>query len=93
MELSEVAQNAIDAAARGGFFALIALGVAMLFGIMNLINFAYGELIMAGGYAMLVFTDWFFDATVWPLLIIWTGCAGSTPASAVPRSPTSTMSA
>jgi branched-chain amino acid transport system permease protein len=72
MELSEVAQNAIDAASRGGFFALIALGVSMLFGIMNLINFAYGELIMAGGYAMLIFTDWFFDATVWPLLIIWT---------------------
>ena len=72
MDLSEVAQNAIDAAARGSFFALIALGVALLFGIMNLVNFAYGEVIMAGGYAMFVFSDWFFDTSVWPLLIIWT---------------------
>ena len=72
MELSEVLQNAIDAAARGSFFALIALGVALLFGIMNLVNFAYGELIMAAGYSMLIFTDWFFDVSVWPLLIIWT---------------------
>ena len=72
MDPSEVAQNAIDALARGSFFALIALGVALLFGIMNLVNFAYGEVIMAGGYAMLIFTQWFFDAAVWPLLIIWT---------------------
>lgn len=72
MELNEVLQNAIDAAARGSFFALIAIGVALLFGIMNLVNFAYGELIMAAGYSMLIFTDWFFDVSVWPLLIIWT---------------------
>lgn len=69
---SEVAQNAIDAVSRGSFFALVALGVAMIFGIMQLINFAYGELIMAGGYAMFIFVDSFFSASVWPLLIIWT---------------------
>ncbi|MCY4087925.1 MAG: branched-chain amino acid ABC transporter permease [Actinomycetia bacterium] len=72
MDPSEVAQNAIDAAARGSFLALVALGVALLFGIMNLVNFAYGEVILAGGYAMLIFTTWFLDASVWPLLIIWT---------------------
>jgi branched-chain amino acid transport system permease protein len=70
--MEEVAQNAIDAVSRGSFFALVALGVALIFGIMRLINFAHGELIMAGGYAMFVFTDWFFSAAVWPLLILWT---------------------
>jgi branched-chain amino acid transport system permease protein len=70
--VEEVAQNVIDAVSRGSFFALIALGVALIFGIMQLINFAYGELIMAGGYAMFLFTEWFFDAAVWPLLIFWT---------------------
>ena len=40
---------------------------------MQLVNFAYGELIMAGGYAMLIFTDWFLPAsTWWFLLILWT---------------------
>lgn len=70
--MEEVAQNAIDAVSRGSFFALVALGVALIFGVMRLINFAYGELIMAGGYAMFIFTDWFLDASVWPLLILWT---------------------
>lgn len=73
MDPSDVAQTAINAAAQGSFFALVGLGVALLFGIMQLVNFAYGELIMAGGYAMLVFTDWFLPArTWWALLIIWT---------------------
>ena len=70
--MEEVAQNVIDAVSRGSFFALVALGVALIFGIMQLINFAYGELIMAGGYAMFVFTDWFYPAAFWPLLILWT---------------------
>jgi branched-chain amino acid transport system permease protein len=70
--MEEVAQNAIDAISRGSFFALVALGVALIFGVMRLINFAHGELIMAGGYAMFIFTDWFLPAAVWPLLIIWT---------------------
>jgi branched-chain amino acid transport system permease protein len=70
--METVAQNAIDAISRGSFFALVALGVALIFGILQLINFAHGELIMAGGYAMFVFVDWFFSAAVWPLLIIWT---------------------
>jgi branched-chain amino acid transport system permease protein len=70
--VEEVAQNVIDAISRGSFYALVALGVALIFGIMQLINFAYGELIMAGGYAMFIFTDWFLDAAVWPLLIVWT---------------------
>ncbi|MEZ5100114.1 MAG: branched-chain amino acid ABC transporter permease [Thermoleophilia bacterium] len=67
-----VAQNAIDAISRGSFFALVALGVALIFGVMQLINFAHGELIMAGGYAMFIFTSEFLDAAVWPLLILWT---------------------
>lgn len=70
--MEDVAQNAIDAISRGSFFALVALGVALIFGVMRLINFAYGELIMAGGYAMFVFTQWFFPSSVWPLLILWT---------------------
>jgi len=32
----------------------MALGIGLIFGIMRLINFAHGELVMAGGYAMAV---------------------------------------
>ena len=34
--------------------ALFALGIAVIFGIMRLINFAHGELIMAGAYAVVL---------------------------------------
>ncbi|MFN8185722.1 MAG: branched-chain amino acid ABC transporter permease [Gaiellales bacterium] len=45
-------QYVIDGIAFGSLFALMALGLALLFSVMGLMNFAYGELIMAGGFTM-----------------------------------------
>ena len=45
-------QNLVDAVAFGALFALMALGLSLLFSVMRLMNFAYGELIMVGGYTM-----------------------------------------
>jgi branched-chain amino acid transport system permease protein len=47
-------QNAIDAFSLGALYAVLALGVALIFGIMRLINFAHGELIMIGGYSLVL---------------------------------------
>jgi branched-chain amino acid transport system permease protein len=41
-----------DSVAYGSLFALMALSLSLLFGVMGLMNFAYGELIMAGAYTM-----------------------------------------
>jgi branched-subunit amino acid ABC-type transport system permease component len=49
-----VIQHAIDAISLGSLYALFALGVAVIFGVMRLANFAHGELIMAGGYALVL---------------------------------------
>jgi branched-chain amino acid transport system permease protein len=49
-----VIQNAIDAISLGSLFALFALGIAIIFGIMQLINFAHGELIIIGGYTLVL---------------------------------------
>jgi branched-chain amino acid transport system permease protein len=38
----------------GSLYALIALGLVIVYGILQLVNFAYGELIMVGGYVMFV---------------------------------------
>ncbi len=46
-------QSIIDALSLGSLYALFALGVAVVFSIMRLINFAHGELIMIGGFSLL----------------------------------------
>lgn len=45
-------QNFIDAVSLGAVYALAALGIGLIFSIMRLINFAHGELIMAGGFTL-----------------------------------------
>ena len=51
--MTELAQNLIDGLGRGSIYALLALGVAVVFGVMHLLNFAHGELITVGGYVAL----------------------------------------
>ncbi|MBF0528944.1 MAG: branched-chain amino acid ABC transporter permease [Deltaproteobacteria bacterium] len=40
---------------RGGLYALIAIGLSLVFGVMNIANFAYGEIYMIGAYAAFFF--------------------------------------
>src|SRR5262249_23077570 len=43
----------INGLAIGAIYALIALGLSMVYGILNLINFAHGEVFMVGSFAAL----------------------------------------
>jgi branched-chain amino acid transport system permease protein len=43
---------AINAANLGSLYALMALGLVLIYGILRLVNFAYGELVMVVGYAL-----------------------------------------
>jgi branched-chain amino acid transport system permease protein len=47
-------QQAINAVSIGSLYALMAIGLAMVFGILRLINFAHGDLIMVGSYSTLL---------------------------------------
>src|ERR1700722_11200711 len=47
-------QNLIDALSLGSIYALVALGIGLLFGILRLINFAHGDFITVGCYALIV---------------------------------------
>jgi branched-chain amino acid transport system permease protein len=38
----------------GSLYAMLALGLVIVYGILRLVNFAYGELIMIGGYTLYV---------------------------------------
>src|SRR5258706_14230037 len=50
----QLAQVLIDAASLGSLYALSALAIGLLFGIMRLVNFAQGEFITIGGYSLIV---------------------------------------
>jgi branched-chain amino acid transport system permease protein len=47
-----VLQQLLNAVALGGTYALLALGLAIVFSVMGLINFAHGELMTATGYGI-----------------------------------------
>ena len=55
------AQVIVDAIGLGATYALMAVGIGLVFGVLRLVNFAYGQLIMAGAYT-LAYTS------AWPLL-------------------------
>lgn len=48
-----VIQQIINALSLGSIYALVAIGLAMVFGILRLINFAHGDLMMVGAYSFL----------------------------------------
>ena len=51
-------QTLADALALGGIYALMAVGIGLVFGVLRLVNFAYGQLIMAGAYALAFASRW-----------------------------------
>ena len=50
-------QVQVDAIGLGAIFALMAVGIGLVFGVMRLVNFAYGQLIMAGAFALAFASD------------------------------------
>ena len=46
-------QQTVNAIALGGTYALLALGLAIVFSVMGMINFAHGELMTISGYTLL----------------------------------------
>ena len=59
-------QQIVDGLSRGGTYALLGLGLAVVFGIMHLVNFAHGELITVGAYTAYAFLV--INATWWAVV-------------------------
>ncbi len=52
------AQVVVDAIGLGATYALMAVGIGLVFGVLRLVNFAYGQLVMAGAYTLAYTSDW-----------------------------------
>ncbi len=53
--MDNLIQYLISSLSLGGLYALMTLGLVVVYGILRLINFAYGELVMVAGYGLLLF--------------------------------------
>src|SRR5258705_6389657 len=55
----------------GSFYALLSLGLAVIFGMLNIINFAHGALYMMGAFvAYFLLNNDYLSIGYWPALII-----------------------
>ncbi len=62
--MTALGQNLIDALALGSLYALIGLGITLVYTVMGMMNFAHGEFIMLAAYALFVFAGLPFGAAV-----------------------------
>jgi branched-chain amino acid transport system permease protein len=51
-------QTLSDAVGLGAIYALMAVGIGLVFGVLRLVNFAYGQLVMAGAYTLAYTAGW-----------------------------------
>ena len=63
MSAGMIIQFILDVLSLGSLYALMALGLVIIYGILRLVNFAYGELVMVAGYTL-----YLFNATPFPWL-------------------------
>jgi branched-chain amino acid transport system permease protein len=58
------AQTVVDAVGLGAVYALMAVGIGLVFGVLRLVNFAYGQLVMAGAYTLAFTATWPVPASI-----------------------------
>lgn len=64
-----IAVQLFNGLANGSFYALLSLGLAVIFGVLRVVNFAHGALYMLGAFAAyLLLQD--FGVGFWPALLI-----------------------
>jgi branched-chain amino acid transport system permease protein len=73
--VASVVQDTINAISLGSLYALVALGIALIFGIMNLINFAHAQIIMLAGYTTLALSHVPWPVLVFAPIAVAVGCA------------------
>jgi len=78
MDLATFLQQMVNGLSLGSLYALIAIGYTMVYGILRLINFAHGDLIMVSAYVAVMGVGWF--RWPWPVAcgvaVITTGFLG-----------------
>lgn len=62
MDLTTFAQVVVSGILTGGVYAIVGIGLSLIFGVMRVVNFAHGEFLALGMYAaLLLFGRWHVD--------------------------------
>lgn len=69
-----VFQQLINGLSLGSLYALVAIGFSMIYGIVRLINFAHGDLVMIGAFSTLGFVAL---GVPWPLILLFVLMVGA----------------
>ena len=64
------AQTLADAVGLGAVYALMAVGIGLVFGVLRLVNFAYGQLIMVGAYTLAFTSEWPVAASIGACFVV-----------------------
>lgn len=67
--MEQLIQQLVNGISLGSIYALIALGYTMVYGIINLINFAHGDIYMLGAYVGFALTT-FLNLSFFPALVL-----------------------
>ncbi len=74
---AELAQQIVNGLVVGGMYALIALGFTLVFGLLDKLNFAHGEVVTLAGFIAIFSVN--MGLSIWltiPVVIILTGAVG-----------------
>ena len=56
--MEQLLQHLVNGLVLGGTYALLGIGLTLIFGLMNVVNFAHGEFYTLGAYAAFAALAW-----------------------------------
>lgn len=62
MDAAQLAQSVTNGVVFGAILSMCAIGLTLVYGILNLSNFAHGDFVALGAFGALIFTDAWFGA-------------------------------
>ena len=68
--MESYAQPLINGILLGGLYAIIAIGMSTMFGIVKLVNLAHGDLMILGSFLCLTLVTWFGVSPLWTLFAV-----------------------
>jgi branched-chain amino acid transport system permease protein len=68
--MEEILQPVLNGILLGGLYAVIAIGLSTIMGIVKIMNFAHGDLMILSSYLCLVFVTWLGVSPFWSFFVI-----------------------